>query len=304
MRHLISMKHMSNVAIYQLFHKAEQIQKGQYRKLDKQMFAANLFLEPSTRTKNSFIVAERKLGLEVLDFTEQGSSLLKGESLYDTARTFESIGADVIVLRQEQEGVLAHLTEKLQIPIINAGDGSGEHPTQCLLDLYTIFQEFHSFKGLKVVIAGDIRHSRVARSNAHALRQLGADVAFVSPEAWRDDTISENYISVDEAVEFADVMMLLRIQRERHSDKDTTQEYLQSYGLTVERERKMKEHAIVLHPAPVNRGVEIADELVEAPRSRIFKQMENGVTIRMAILSTLLEGEIRNENSDQKYQNA
>ncbi|GAA0299232.1 aspartate carbamoyltransferase catalytic subunit [Gracilibacillus halotolerans] len=302
MNSFLSMKDMSNTEIHRLIKRANEIQKKGYKPFEKQYFAANLFFEPSTRTKMSFVVAERKLGMEVLDFTAEFSSILKGESLYDTARMFESIGANLIVLRHQQENIAKELSESIHIPVINAGDGTGEHPTQCLLDLVTIYQEFGHFNGLNVVIAGDIKHSRVARSNAYALSQLGCNVYVSGNPEWRDDRLDYEMITMDEAVEVADVLMLLRIQHERHNQHEDIQvdSYLQNYGLTKQREKRMKQHAIVLHPAPVNRGVEIDTELVECKRSRIFKQMENGVAARMAVIESTLRGGAVHENNLNK----
>lgn len=253
-------------------------------------FAANLFFEPSTRTKGSFQVAEKKLGMDTLDFQMESSSMAKGESLYDTARTYEAIGADLLVVRHACDNWYDELAG-ISIPIINAGAGKGEHPTQSMLDLLTIYQEFGSFKNLNVAIAGDIKHSRVARSNAYALMTLGANVCVAAAPGFEDDSFDVPYVSMDEACDTCDVLMLLRIQYERHAQASyQTTPYLADYGLTMERERRMQDHAIVLHPAPVNRGVEIDTRLVESNRSRIFKQMENGIYARMAILSILLNG--------------
>ncbi|MDP4106818.1 MAG: aspartate carbamoyltransferase, partial [Bacillota bacterium] len=201
------------------------------------------------------------------------------------------------------------LTGKVGIPIINAGDGCGHHPTQSLLDLLTIRQEFGRFAGLKVAIIGDIRHSRVARSDANILTRLGAEVVFSGPDQWFDKDIIGNckYESVDNAIASSDVVMLLRIQHERHHEKGnlSINNYHQQYGLTVEREKSMKPRSIIMHPAPVNRNVEIADSLVECERSRIFKQMQNGVFVRMAALKRSLDslqhGGINNETSYSKY---
>lgn len=291
MKHFLSMKQLTPKKITGLIQLAEQIsyQGMPYHYPD--LFAANLFLEPSTRTKMSFTVAQQKLGINPLDFHAETSSAQKGESLYDTAKTFEAIGANLLIVRHPEENIISSLAEKMDIPIINAGDGAGEHPTQSMLDLLTIYQEFRRFEGLKVAIAGDIKHSRVARSNAYALSLLGADVTLVSKKEWQDERLPYRYQSIDDATEECDVLMLLRIQHERHSSNRMkgTSDYLTEFGLTMERERRMKAHAIVLHPAPVNRGVEIADELVECSRSRIFKQMSNGVTMRMAIMVKVLE---------------
>ncbi|WP_026689972.1 aspartate carbamoyltransferase catalytic subunit [Alteribacter aurantiacus] len=256
----------------------------------KQKSVANLFFEPSTRTKSSFEMAEHQLGLHVLPFDVEHSSVQKGETLYDTVKTLEAIGCDAVVIRHPEKGYYKSL-EGISIPIINAGDGAGDHPTQSLLDLLTIQQEFLFFQHLNVVIIGDVRHSRVARTNARMLRKLGARVSFAGPPEWMDDDITcGNVISMDEAVETADVIMLLRIQVERHEEKGdwTKENYHETYGLTEEREARMKSGAIIMHPAPFNRGVEIADPVVECERSRIFKQITNGVAVRKAVLKRAL----------------
>lgn len=305
MKHFVSMKGKKPDDIMQLVKKADHISRYGMKPFDKQYFVANLFFEPSTRTKMSFVVAERKLGMEMLDFVSEISSVAKGESIYDTAKTFESIGTDLIVLRHPQENLANQLADSLSIPVINAGDGTGEHPTQSLLDLVTIYQEFGEFKGKKIVIAGDIIHSRVARSNAYALKTLGCDVYLTGMEQWRDNSLPFPHITMDEAVGIADVLMLLRIQRERHQDNIPLEksDYLTQFGLTLEREKCMQDHAIILHPAPVNRGVEIDTNLVECKRSRIFKQMENGVAARMAVIDTLLnQGGNKREKSVKKCQ--
>jgi aspartate carbamoyltransferase catalytic subunit len=196
---------------------------------------------------------------------------------------------------------------KVSIPIINAGDGCGQHPTQCLLDLMTIRQEYGTFSGLKVAIIGDLRHSRVARSNAEVLTKLGATVYLSGPKEWHDESLSYGtYMEIDDAIREADVVMLLRIQFERHGERqsEAARNYHSLYGLTVEREKQMKKESIILHPAPVNRGVEIADELVECERSRIFKQIQNGVYVRMAVLARALhtnEGGMNDGNTYQKW---
>ncbi|WP_226037959.1 aspartate carbamoyltransferase catalytic subunit [Aquibacillus saliphilus] len=291
MKHFVSMKNLSEHEILQLIKLSEEFRQNEIHPFDKQLFAANLFFEPSTRTKVSFTVAQRKLGLEVLDFSSDISSVTKGESIYDTARTFESVGASLLVVRHPEDNIVQQLSEELSIPVINAGDGKGEHPTQSLLDLITIHQEYQKFNGLKVAIVGDIKHSRVARSNAYALTTLGAKVFLSSKPDWQDETLPFPYIEIDEAVEQCDVVMLLRIQHERHQGQAmmTSEDYLQRYGLTIEREKRMKQNAIIMHPAPVNRGVEIDDSLVECDRSRIFKQMTNGVTARMAVMYRLIQ---------------
>lgn len=294
MENLLTTSELTVLEIQEILQDAQKFANGDTWKPSNQRFIANLFFEASTRTKCSFEVAERKLGLEVIPFETSTSSVVKGETLYDTVRTLESIGVDAVVIRHKEDNYFQELVGKVNIPVINAGDGCGNHPTQSLLDLLTIKQEFHSFHGLKVSIIGDIRHSRVAKSNADALSRLGAQVVFSGPPEWFDEKVLKdaNYEDIDTAIETSDVVMLLRIQHERHSgDKGdfSKQDYHQKYGLTIEREKRMKQGSIIMHPAPVNRDVEIADELVECERSRIFKQMQNGVFIRMAVIKRSLQ---------------
>ncbi len=251
--------------------------------LPKRKLVANLFFEPSTRTHYSFASAQLQLGCKVEDFTAEGSSVEKGETLYDTVKTFESIGYDAVVIRHKQDEYFRELKD-INIPIINAGDGAGNHPTQCLLDLLTIYQEFGTFEGIKLAIIGDIKHSRVAASNKEAMEMLGGECVFSGPAQWQRE--GYKHIDVDDAIKWADVVMMLRIQKERHSEamKLSDSEYLRAYGLTKKRADAMKKHAITMHPAPVNRGVEIDTDLVETQSSRIFKQMSNGVLVRKATI--------------------
>lgn len=307
MKKLLTMKELTLTDIERILHEAEGFANGSRWNPKQQTTVANLFFEPSTRTKSSFEMAERKLGLEVIPFDAGTSSVLKGETLYDTVKTLEAIGVNALIIRHEQDNYFDELNEKIGIPIINAGDGCGNHPTQSLLDLLTIKQEFKSFKDLKIAIIGDVMHSRVAKSNAEALTRLGANVVFSGPPEWFDTTNSlGRYEDIDHAVATADVVMLLRIQHERHVEKydQANGDYLESFGLTKQREKNMKPDAIIMHPAPINRGVEIDSDLVECSRSRIFKQMENGVFIRMAVLKNVLEqseGGNIHENSNQKW---
>ena len=251
--------------------------------LPQRRLVANLFFEPSTRTHYSFASAEHQLGCCVEDFTAVGSSVEKGESLYDTVKTFESVGYDAVVIRHRQDEYFREL-EDIEIPIINAGDGAGNHPTQCLLDLLTLYQEFGRIEGIRLAIIGDIQHSRVASSNREAMELLGGEWVFSGPPQWQREGYP--YMPIDEAVEWADAVMMLRIQHERHASamQMSKAEYLQRYGLNKERASRMKPHAIIMHPAPVNRDVEIDSDLVESPKSRIFKQMSNGVLIRKAAI--------------------
>lgn len=291
---MFTITELSNERINSIVTEALAFANGKTAKIDGEVFCSNLFFEDSTRTKTSFDIAERKLGLQVVPFDASNSSVNKGESLYDTVRTIESLGVNLVVIRDKKDRYFDELND-IKIPIINGGDGTGNHPSQCMLDLMTIYQEFGKFEGLKIGIVGDVKHSRVANSNAEALRRLGAKVYFSGPEQWFDEgaLINGTYLSVDEMIKDVDVLMLLRIQHERHDAKMSfsASEYHRKYGLTKEREKAMKNEAIIMHPAPINRGVEIDTGLVECERSRIFKQMQNGVFARMAILKDALEKE-------------
>ena len=280
--------------INKLLQEAEEFSKGKVVKTKSEIYVSNLFFENSTRTKTSFDIAQRKLGLNVVPFDITTSSVNKGESLYDTVKTLKSLGVDLCVIRHEKEKFYEDL-RGINISIINGGDGTGDHPSQNILDLMTILQEFGKFKGLKVGIVGDVKHSRVANSNAEVLRKLGAEIYFSGPEQWFDEGTLMNgtYLSINDLIEKVDVLMLLRIQHERHEstekEKFSTEKYHKQFGLTKEREKTMKKNAIIMHPAPINRGVEIDNDLVECERSRIFQQMKNGVFARMAILRSALE---------------
>ncbi len=289
---MFTITELSTDKINKILTEALAFANGKNVKVEGEVFCSNLFFEDSTRTKTSFDIAERKLGLQVVPFDASNSSVNKGESLYDTVKTIESIGVNLVVIRDKKDRYFDELTN-INIPIINGGDGTGNHPSQCMLDLLTIYQEFGTFGGLKIGIVGDVKHSRVANSNAEALRRLGAKVYFSGPEQWFDEgaLINGTYLSVDEMIHDVDVLMLLRIQHERHDSKMSfsASEYHRKYGLTKAREKTMKKEAIIMHPAPINRGVEIDTDLVECERSRIFKQMQNGVFARMAILKNALE---------------
>lgn len=286
MRNLLRIKDLSNEEIIGLIELALELKKGRKINLNRKIYSSNLFFENSTRTKLSFEVAQRNLGFDVIPFDVSTSSVSKGESLYDTCKTLESLGIDLLVIRHFQNEYYKEL-ENINIPIINGGDGTGEHPSQCLLDLMTIYEEFKTFKDLKIAIVGDVKHSRVANSNYEALIKLGSKVELIAPETLSDFKTRK----IDDVIEEVDVCMLLRIQLERHQSQYNNEKYLEHFGLTHTRYNKLKETSIVLHPAPVNRGVEIESELVEADKSRIFTQMENGVYMRMAIILKCLEGE-------------
>lgn len=293
--HFVSMEELTQDEVLNLIHLAVEYKEGRRQTRLSDRYAVNCFFEDSTRTHKSFEMAERKLGMQLLDFQPATSSVKKGESLYDTVLTLQSIGVDLVVIRHSEEAYYKELIESptIHCAIVNGGDGAGQHPSQCLLDLMTIYEEFGSFEGLKVAIAGDLSHSRVARSNMQMLKKLGATLYFTGPKEWYDpafDTYGE-YKEMDELINQVDVLMLLRVQHERHGEADhsfSKEEYLNQYGLTYERERRMKESAIVMHPAPVNRGVEIDHDLVECERARIVRQMQNGVFARMAIIETVV----------------
>nr|WP_042685664.1 aspartate carbamoyltransferase catalytic subunit [Caldalkalibacillus thermarum] len=295
-KHLTGIQHLDSDQLNMLLDTAERIKECEedYAGILQGQCVANLFFEPSTRTRFSFEVAEKRLGAYVLNFQEATSSRQKGESIYDTLKTLEAIGVKAAVIRHSQNGLLDDMHPRIGLALINAGTGNEEHPTQCLLDLLTIKQEFGCFRGLKVAIVGDVHHSRVARSNYYGLTKLGAEVYFAGPPCLNQAGASwvprGCWYPFDELVEEMDVIMMLRIQHERHEQALTLSkaDYHQHYGLTEERARRMKKGAIIMHPAPVNRDVELASTLVEAPQSRIFKQMENGVYVRMAVLYHLL----------------
>ena len=250
----------------------------------------NLFYENSTRTLMSFATAAHRLGAAVVTLPIEQSSVKKGETLEDTARTLNAMRPDALVIRHRENGSAAAVALIMDAPVINAGDGTNEHPTQALLDAATIQHRLGQIEGLKVAICGDIRHSRVARSNAKLLPRLGADVRLAGPPELMPDGVPP--LSVDEAIDGADVVMMLRVQRERlESDLgDAPGEYLDRYGLTLERFARAAPDAVVMHPGPMNRGVEIDGAIADDPdRSLIALQVEMGVAVRMACLEWLLE---------------
>ncbi len=288
MRNLVKMSDLSKEEVYDLIQRALELKAGASPIQRPDLIAANLFFENSTRTKHSFEVAQMKLGLQVLNFDASTSSVNKGETLYDTCKTLEAIGCNILVIRHSQEAYYQEL-EGLTIPVISGGDGSGEHPSQCLLDLMTLYEEFGRIEGLELVIAGDIKNSRVARSNYHMLTRLGAKVQFVGPQVFADPTLGQ-MVDFDQVIDQVDACMLLRVQFERHQEQVALSQadYHARYGLTLARYRVLKPQAIVMHPAPVNRDMEIASDLVEAPQSRIFTQMTNGRFMRQAILEKMI----------------
>lgn len=290
MRGLLTLKDLKTEKIIELIEYAIKLKNG-YKVTYPNKKVVTLFYENSTRTHYSFQCALMNLGINVIQCNTSSSSVQKGESLYDTVRTFEYLGVDGIVIRSSQDEYFKEL-ENINIPIFNGGDGSSNHPTQSLLDLMTIYEEYGKFEGLKCCIVGDIVHSRVAHTNIEIMQRLGMEVYISGPEEFNDN--SGKFIPFDQAVKEMDVIMLLRVQFERHQEQMSLsiEEYHKQYGLTQERVNQMKNNAIIMHPAPVNRGVEIADEVVECEKSRIFKQMTNGVYIRMAVISEAMEGQL------------
>lgn len=314
-KHLLSIQDLSNLEICAILDRGDywsqrlkltalssmdpdnnlRLNSGQYSGVNP--IVCNLFFEPSTRTRFSFEVAAKKLGCHVLNFYPASSSTEKGETIYDTLKTLEAMGVNAAIIRTSEEDLLQEIAPKLSLALINAGAGSNEHPTQGLLDLLTIRQHFGYIEGLKVAIIGDIIHSRVAHSNIIALDKLNAEILLSGPEFLMPN---DEYLSmfnkvrvcdVDRAVEQADIVMMLRVQKERHSQyckELILSDYLENFGLTLAREKKMKFGAMIMHPAPFNRNIEIADELIEGPRSLIYKQVANGVSIRMAVLERAL----------------
>ncbi len=249
-----------------------------------------LFFEPSTRTQISFSVAAKRLSADVINFSQSTSSVSKGETLLDTAKNIEAMKIDGVIVRHSAPGAAKYLAEQLDAFIINAGDGSHEHPTQALLDLMTMRQNFVNFKDLKVLIIGDIMHSRVARSNIFGLKTLGAQVAICAPPTMIPLDIDklgvDVFYNLDDIIGDFDVVMALRIQMERQGAGlfPSVREYRTLYGLTKERVHRMKPKSIIMHPGPTNRGVEIDPEVADSDKSVILDQVKNGVAIRMAVL--------------------
>jgi aspartate carbamoyltransferase catalytic subunit len=256
----------------------------------------NLFFEASTRTRFSFETAEKWLSADSLNFAGKGSSVEKGESLLDTARNLQAMSPDLIVIRHGTPGVPHFLARNLKAGVVNAGDGAHEHPTQALLDALTIRRHFGRLEGLRVAMAGDIAHSRVVRSNIWLLTKMGASVVVCGPPTLLPPQIVEMGVEAttdfDAALESADVVMMLRMQLERQGSSffPSTREYFKRYGLTAARLARARPHAIVMHPGPMNRGVEISSEVADSPRSLILEQVANGVAVRMAVLYLLLTG--------------
>ena len=307
MRHLLSINDLSKteaIAILDTAAELSRLSEGTVRKFPtlRGRTVVNLFFEDSTRTRISFEAAAKRLSADVINFSAKGSSLSKGETLKDTALTLQAMGADAVVIRHGASGAPHQLARQdwMKGSVINAGDGTHEHPTQALLDAFTIrrhlAQGSSDLQGLCIAMVGDVLHSRVARSNVLLLQKLGATVVLIAPptllpvgvEEW-GATVS---YSLDSEIQDVNAVMMLRIQRERMDDLyfPTEREYSRNFGLNLERINRMKSTAIIMHPGPMNRGLEISAESADSPRSVIVEQVSNGVSIRMAVLYRLLSG--------------
>jgi aspartate carbamoyltransferase catalytic subunit len=301
-RHLLGIRGLSADEITHILDTAETFREISEREIKKVptlrgRTVINLFFEPSTRTRTSFEIAGKRLSADVVNVSASSSSVTKGETLLDTARNLEAMGPDLIVIRHPSAGAPHQLARICRAAVVNAGDGAHEHPTQALLDALTIRQQKGSLRGLRVAILGDILHSRVARSNAHLLTTLGASVSVAGPGTLAPPEfaalVEGESLSVgrrvEEAIEGADVLMVLRIQRERQDKAflPSLREYAVHYGLNLKRLQLAKPDAIVMHPGPMNRGIEIASDVADGARSLILDQVANGLAVRMAVLYLL-----------------
>ncbi|KPJ65781.1 MAG: aspartate carbamoyltransferase [Coxiella sp. DG_40] len=294
-KHLLGLRELSSDEITHILDTAEGFEQISTRSVKKApplrgRVVVNLFFEDSTRTRNSFALAASRLSADVIEFTEKVSSVSKGETLLDTARNLEAMGIDIVVIRHGAGGAPEFLSRNINACVINAGDGFCEHPTQGLLDVYTIRKIKGTLEGLKIAIVGDIAHSRVARSDMWAMSKLGAEVIFVGPPTLipaevRRLPVSVSY-SLDEVIEKVDVINMLRIQFERLGGNPfpSVREYSHYFGLTVERMKRAKPDILVMHPGPINRGLEMESEVADGSNSVILEQVKNGLAVRMAVL--------------------
>ncbi len=300
-RHLISAGDLTRQQALLILDTADELAQMAARPIKKLptlrgRTVVNLFFEDSTRTRISFEAAAKRLSADVINFSAKGSSVAKGESLKDTALTLEAMGADAVVIRHSASGAPHRLAGWVKGSVVNAGDGSHEHPTQALLDAFTMRRRLGRLDGLRVAIVGDVLHSRVARSNVLLLSTLGADVTLVGPPTLLPVAVGAWPCSVsydlDATVPKSDVVMMLRVQQERMNAAyfPSVREYSRRYGLDAARMAMLPEHAVVMHPGPMNRGVEIAAEVADSARSTIVEQVANGVSVRMAVLYLLLGG--------------
>jgi len=294
-KHLLGLRDLSAEEIGFILDTAESFEQISRRTVKKApalrgKLVVNLFFEDSTRTRNSFNLAASRLSADVIDFSKTSSSVSKGETLLDTARNLEAMGVDIVVIRHGAGGAAALLSKSINACVVNAGDGFCEHPTQGLLDVYTIRKLKGSLEGLKIAIVGDIAHSRVARSDMWAMTKLGAEVIFVGPPTLIPTKAEQLPVkisySLDEVIEKVDVINMLRIQFERQLGNPfpSVREYSHYFGLTVERMKKAKPDILVMHPGPINRGLEMESEVADGANSVILQQVTNGVAVRMAVL--------------------
>ena len=303
MKGLLGIEELTRDEVQAILDRARHFQVGpgqRFRKFDllKGRMVVNLFFENSTRTRTSFELAAKGLGADAVSITAQASSVSKGESLVDTLNTLGAMRPDAIIMRHSASGAPHFLQRHLGIPIINAGDGTHEHPTQALLDARTILDRGKSLEGLRVAIIGDIAHSRVARSNVYLLSKYGADIVLCGPASLLPMELKQLAPGVtlttdmDEAIRDADVIMMLRVQLERqHEAAFPAGEYFPFYGLRLEHLKLAKPDVIVMHPGPINRGREISSEVADSQRSAILNQVENGISVRMAVLERVLGGD-------------
>jgi len=294
-KHLLGLRDLSTEEITYILDTAKGFEQISTRSVKKApplrgKVVCNLFFEDSTRTRNSFALAASRLSADVIEFTEKASSVSKGETLLDTARNLEAMGIDIVVIRHNAGGAPKFLSRNINACVINAGDGFCEHPTQGLLDVYTIRKHKGTFEGLKIAIVGDIAHSRVARSCLWAMTKLGAEVIFVGPPTLMPAQVDQLPVSVsyslDEVIEKVDVINMLRIQFERLGGNPfpSVREYSHYFGLTVERMKRAKPDILVMHPGPINRGLEMESEVADGSNSVILEQVKNGLAVRMAVL--------------------
>ena len=294
MRHLLAIEGMPRAEIEALLLRAEGFREGRNseRRLSGKV-VGNLFFEPSTRTRSSFEIAAAALGAHVLNWTVAGSSASKGESLLDTVRNLAAMGPAVLIVRHPSSGAAELVARAVKCAVINAGDGQHEHPSQGLLDAFTLRRRWGSLTGKRVAIVGDVLHSRVARSNLYCLRTMGVEVVLCGPATLLPAEVARLGAKVttelDEALDGADAVMMLRVQRERQTEAlfPSEREYHRRWGLTAARAEGLKAGALVLHPGPVNRGLELAPEVADGLKSVILEQVENGVAVRKAILEAV-----------------
>ncbi|HUT31115.1 MAG TPA: aspartate carbamoyltransferase catalytic subunit [Sedimentisphaerales bacterium] len=294
-KHLLGLRNLSAEEITHILDTAEGFEQISTRSVKKApplrgKVVVNLFFEDSTRTRNSFALAAGRLSADIIEFTKKASSVSKGETLLDTAKNLEAMGIDIVVIRHSAGGAATFLSRNIDACVVNAGDGYCEHPTQGLLDVYTIRKNRGTLEGLRIAIVGDIAHSRVARSDMWAMTKLGAEVIFVGPPTLMPPQVNRLPVSVsyslDDVIEKVDVINMLRIQFERLGGNPfpSIREYSHYFGLTVERMKRAKPDIIVMHPGPINRGLEMESEVADGPNSVILDQVRNGLAVRMAVL--------------------